>query len=785
MNQKMYNLVTQLGAERPRWRTLLVGLALVGLPQAALADEVPADSTHLLDVVEISASNALRTALTSDLPLSTTVLSPLQLRRYDATDMTALTSRIPSLYIPDYGSRRSAAIYLRGVGARSSGQTIGFYVDGIPYLNKITFNTDLVGLRQVEVLRGPQGTLYGRNAMAGAINLYTASAMDGERGEIRLRGGNYALMSASTLVHQRLGDAWGISLGAAATQRDGYWHNITTGEAQDSTQNLNGFVRVDYIPNKRFAGTLSVHLDRVRQGAFPYRRVDAQGQTLLPIDAGDPATYARTGIHAGLRLRWTMPGYTLLSSTGYQWMDDDTAMDMDGGSQRWFHVRQLGLQRALSQEFVLRNTDTQARYQWSIGAFGFYDDYRLGVPVVLQRDGIRALIQRQIDRARASNPRMPYMQIDASADVTNGNTFRKPEWGVALYHESTLRDVLVEGLSITAGLRLDYSRQQMVYDSQLALRLGISTSGTESGPFSWVSNPTHLAGKAEQSTLQLLPKLAIQYERDNWALYGSATKGFKSGGYNEQTLSDIIQTAQMQDLQSAASRGRTPGYDASGLNDRLGYGAETAWSYELGGRLEHIGILQHLSAALYYMDVHNLQLTRFVASGAGRVISNAGSSYSLGAELSARVRLVDNLSAVVSYGYTSARFAPRSEEEIQSGVANLSNQRVPFIPEHTYSVMLSAYETVDRGIASSYFADLEVSGLGRIYWTEDNAYSQAGTYQLGGRIGAGIGRHLTLTLWGRNLLGSDHQIFFYRSMGNSFAQLATPRTFGIDLSYRL
>ena len=72
--------------------------------------------------------------------------------------ITDLTGRVPSLFVPDYGSKRSAAIYLRGSGARSSGQTIGLYVDGVPVLNKSGFNFDIPGITGVEVLRGPQGS---------------------------------------------------------------------------------------------------------------------------------------------------------------------------------------------------------------------------------------------------------------------------------------------------------------------------------------------------------------------------------------------------------------------------------------------------------------------------------------------------------------------------------------------------------------------------------------------------------------------------------------------------
>lgn len=761
---------------------LLLGAVLCGTASAyADEDTLPADSLRLLDAVEVSADRAMRTTLTADRPLAHTLVSPLQMKRYDMSDLTGLTGRVPSLYIPDYGSKRSTAIYLRGVGARSSGQTIGFYVDGVPYLNKSGFNFDLIGIKQVEVLRGPQGTLYGRNAMAGAINLYTVSAFDNDPGRAKLRLGDYRTLEASLLVNKRLGEAWGISAGLSLMRRDGYTPNVTTGARQDSLKSLNAFAKIEYRPSARFGVALSAHLDRVSQGGFPYRRVAASGE-VLPLDAGDPATYARTGAQIGLNLKWQGDWYTFVSSTGYQHLSDRTRMDMDGSPLKGFHVEQRGLQNAVTQELVWRNAHASDRYQWSLGAFAFYDAGRLDVPVTLQTGGLRLLIQSQLDRLHKQNPRAPYMKIDASTDVLNPNYFEKPEWGVALYHEGTLRDLLVPGLSATLGLRLDYSRQQMRYDSSLALRLGVSTSGTTDGPFVWMSKPTHLVGLASSSSLQLLPKVALQYERDGWAVYASATKGFKAGGYNEQQVSDIIQMAQMQDLQSLS--GRTPAYDASGLNDRLGYSPETAWNYELGARLETDGILQYASATVYYLDVRDLQLTRFVASGAGRVISNSGRSRSLGAELMARLRLADNLSAVVSYGYTDARFVKRTEAERAMGLSDLGGKFVPFVPRHTYSLLLSAYEPVHRGWVDSFYADVELSGLGRTYWTEDNAYSQPGYATLGGRLGIMLGR-VDISIWGKNLLGSDHATFFFRSMGSSFTQLAAPRTVGVDLSIGL
>lgn len=758
-------------------------LALATIAQASVSGRsLPIDSTyHILEAVEITADRAMRTTATANQPSSYSILSPQQILRYDITNLTSLTSRVPGLYIPDYGAKRSSALYMRGIGSRGSGQTIGFYIDGVPVLNKAAFNHEFFGVRQIEILRGPQGTLYGRNAMSGAINLYTASAFDGDKGEVRLRSGNFGLISASALLHQKLGNALGISLGATGTRRDGYHYNVTTKDLQDSLLTLGGFAKVDFRPSDRFRASVMINLDHVQQGAFPYHRIGADGQR-LSLDAGDPMHYDRTALQTSLSFKWMRSWYHLISLSSYQYMKDLTAMDMDNSAMKYFHVHQHMHQDALTQEFILRNAKPTDRYQWSFGIFGFLDNTKMGVPVDLQKQGIKHLIQSQLDRIRRSNPRVPYMMIDASNDVQNPNYFDKPEWGLAVYHESTIRDLFVSGLSLTAGLRLDYSQQQMEYDSHLAFNLGISSSGTESGPFLWRNKPTHLSGKVTQTSLQILPKLALQYTHDHWSIFASLTKGFKAGGYNEQQLNDIIQQAQMQDLLSLFSH--TTAFDASTLNNRIGYGAETAWSYELGGRLQNLGFVQALSTSLYYLDVHDLQLTNFVASGAGRIINNAGRSYSLGIEASARLRLADNFSAQLAYAYTDARFRSPAQELIAKGSKDLGGQFVPFIPRHTYSAILSTHEAAHHNFITAYHADLELSGMGTTYWTEDNMYKEHGYTTLSGRLGLSISK-LKLSIWGKNLLNSDHNIFFFRSMGQSLAQPATPRTFGVDISYSL
>ena len=122
-----------------------------------------------------------RTKETNDLrtlPGAVSILSPQAIATRQIDALKYISAFVPNLYMPDYGSKMTSAIYIRGIGARSSGQSIGLYVDNVPYLDKSAFDFELNDIQRIEVLRGPQGTLYGRNAMGGIVNIYTLSPFD-------------------------------------------------------------------------------------------------------------------------------------------------------------------------------------------------------------------------------------------------------------------------------------------------------------------------------------------------------------------------------------------------------------------------------------------------------------------------------------------------------------------------------------------------------------------------------------------------------------------------------
>lgn len=764
-------------SSRLRLLVVLAAVPLFGVCGELAAQSVDTLPSMLLDQVAVSAYVPQRLTGPSALqPTAQSWISKRSISDYNVQTLSSLTSRVPSLFIPDYGSRGSAAIYLRGSGARSAGQTIGLYVDGVPVLNKAGFNVPMLALSGIEVLRGPQGTLYGRNAMSGIVNYYTRSAFDHTGGEVRLRGGLPGTLGVDYEHSLRLSPKVGLTWGYSYEGRRGYFYNETTRAYQDSLRQHGAFAKLEYRPSADLEMALSAQFNTLKQGAFTYRNYNPRTGVLAPLEADAPDTYSRTQLALRYLLSYRMGWAQLQSATGYQYHTDDTHMDMEQTRNDFFHVQQRLHEHGFTQEFILKNLPREQRYQWSVGLFGYYDRRQLDVPVNFTYQGISAMVNGQFAAQRARNPRMPdLIYFDAERrDPENLNAFRLPDWGVALYHESRLR--LTPTLTATAGLRLDYERHEIDYSSR-GFEMGLSLRGTNQ-LFGRMAPAVRLEGNQSVDYLNLLPKVSLAW-RPTEALYTYATvaQGLKTGGFNEQSFSDLIITAEQLELQKQMPGSQVSGLTSESIAERTTYRPERSWSYELGARYDRPDWGLHLEGAAYFMQVSDLQLTRFVASGAGRIVGNAGRSHTLGLELAASKRLTEWLRLQLSYSFTEARF-----DEDQPNAAVKGNY-VPFIPQQTFSALL-AYNVPLAG-RWSLFGQGEWAGLGRIYWDEANQYKEGLQSTLRANIGVRYDR-CSLSLWGTNLADASSVVFQAPSpLGTRLTQLSQPRTLGLELSYRL
>ena len=743
---------------------------------ASAKEELPKDTlyTQLKNDIVILSTTKETNSLKS-LPAAVSIFSPKNLEALQVHSLKDLSATVPNYFAADYGSKMTAPLYIRGIGARSGDQTVSMYIDNIPYFNTTSFDTELFDIQRIEVLRGTQATLYGRNAMGGIMNIYTYSPLTYEGTSFKVGGGNYGLFNANASHYQRLNEKMGFSIGAYYRQDDGYFTNIHTGNKADDLKNAGGRAKFVWDINSRLSATYSLSFDYVDQGAFPYANV-ATGN----IDYDSEGYYKRRLFTNGLALRYTGNGYEINSTTGYQYLNDEMNMDQDYTPLALFQINQKQRQNSLSQEITFKSVNN-SNYQWSFGGYGFYDYLNNTPPVYMMKDGVKRFLQDPLTSVGA-----PITFTDNQIDL-NGE-YKRPIYGMAVFHQSTFNNILdTEGLSFTLGLRLDYEKTKLDYNAYTSAGIDINT-----GPGRPVMShvvETDIVGTSSSDYLELLPKGVLKYQiNPDSYIYTSASRGYKAGGNNIQIFADLLQEALSTALKNSMPGGG-PVADATPINDRISYNPEYSWNYELGGQTDIINNTLSTNFAFYYMDVRDVQITQFIKTGGGRKVSNAGKAVSKGFEIGLKARPCNGFYLYANYGFADARFKDYEIEKTDSRgnttQTSYTNNRIPFAPNSTFSVGGSiSYDFKRNTILDRITFDSNFAGIGKVYWAEDNVMSQGfyGTLNAHLALDKNI---FTLEFWGKNILDRDYNAFLFESMGDYFAQKGKPMRWGASLKIKL
>ena len=405
--------------------------------------------------------------------------------------------------------------------------------------------------------------------------------------------------------------------------------------------------------------------------------------------------------------------------------------------------------------------------------------------------------------------------MPASPFVADG-AFETPTTDLALFHQSTFNDLFgAEGLSLVAGLRVEYEKMRLDYDYGGRMDYDIQmTSPMMPLELDGLSDESRFTGSLAHDYVQWLPKVALQYHfagKNN--LYVSWSKGYRSGGYNVQMFSDLVQGdlksrmmgtvksrteetldgpafAQMPDAVKQMIVNQIPQEDFNGTAAQTRFKPEYSYNYEAGGHFSLLGGKMELDAAAFYMDVFDQQISKFVSSGLGRVMVNAGKGQSYGAEISLRGGALDyRLTWNASYGYTHSVFkryeAQAADAEAAQEAVRYDGNYVPFVPMHTMAAGLEYEQPVEGRKIKSFFFGVNTTGAGKIYWEEDNRFSQPFYALLNAHAGLDFGA-VRIDLWGKNLTDTDYDTFFFTSAATTrnlkFGQQGNPVQFGVDVS---
>lgn len=617
-----------------------------------------------------------------EVPASLSVLQGEDLRDAGVEDLEALARRTPSFGFQPFGQSGTNVPVVRGLtsSATAFSSSMLMLVDGVPTLMGQGFDNNLLGVERVEILRGPQSTLYGRNAEAGVMSIHTRQPGDepyalvdatlGSRDKRSLRFDLSQALVADTLYAGIAGE-W--------REQDGFIDNTYRGGDEDDRERHNGQAVLRWTPAATTSATLRYSRQDYRDGGSQW---GAAGAAHREVRSGTSSWNHSSGRSLSLDVVHELDsGLRLRSITARNDFYDRVRQDTDFLPADVLHVERDHHLSTLSQEFRLEGEWEQS--QWLLGLYADRDDHDLD---------FRQKLPLGLTRTR----------VDLGGNST------------ALFGQWTLP--LASRWSLTLGARVEQDK---------------------------VSLSPRNGGSRSDEWQRFTPKLALHYAwTADTQLYASYSEGFRTGGFNA----------------FAASAGY-PGYDPEQVD-----------AYEIGLKGWAADRRLRYSAALYWMDVSDMQVQQVVQPGVV-YITNAAEARSTGLELEADYLLGAHWRVQASLGLNRTRF-----ERFRDGSADYQGNRNPFAPD------LTGYLGLRYDAAEGWYAQAGLSGVGRTYLDPANRYSRGGYGLLDLSAGYRFD-HYGLAVYVENATDKRYDAVGYL---NGMARVySEPREIGLRLSYQL
>ncbi|MGZ8360399.1 MAG: TonB-dependent receptor [Allosphingosinicella sp.] len=620
----------------------------------------------------------------SDVPVSITAFSQEAIQRLQAVDLSGVQGAVPNLnLVQGRGSSSSANIFIRGVGQPDALQTfdpaVGIYVDGVYFSRIQGALLNLFDVERLEVLRGPQGTLYGKNTIGGAINLISRRPDLNElRGEVAATYGSYDQVVANGYVSLPLAaDVAALSVAAILDRRDGLVTDPVTGREYNDRDTIGGRALLRVRPSSELELLFSGDYTRVDtaltlgrneapicqlaiglpaaaanlacvppRGFFgnrvlvpaPTGQYDFSGATSFTGDEGQELEHWGLSLNASWNLSDAL---TLVSITAYRELQPRFFIDIDATRTETGDVFVGVDQQQFSQELQLRWESD--RFD---GVFGLY---------YLDED-LASTQSAFADDVFSIAGILPVTFTRTVEDDQNTRSFAA--FGQLVWQAT-------DRLSVTGGLRYTrdrkrYFRTTSTFSNQAAFRSSFTF------PDSLIGNPLlvgiDLTDIDRETWDAWTPQVSISYKPDAESLlWISAARGFKSGGFNGRanSITDLLQTVDGQRVLAVT------------------FDPETVWTYEAGYRSSWLNGLVDLSASVFYSDYRNFQarVGDIDAAGFGTLpVINAGKLRLWGIEVEGHARPAAGLVLTGALGYLNAEY--KEFDDIRANGCNVAGEIV-------------------------------------------------------------------------------------------------------------
>jgi iron complex outermembrane receptor protein len=684
-----------------------------------------------------------------DVPMSVSVFTEQAIESAGIQKPGDFISLVPNMTLVETQNAGNAFVVVRGVSqARNSEPSVAVLVDGVLETNPAEFNQELFDIQQIEVLKGPQGALYGRNAIGGAILIRTREPTDHFEGSVKVGVGNGPAERAQVAASGPIDGSNELKYRASVNfyNTSGYLDNVYLHEKADPARDYSGRWRMLWKPNGEFTGDFRISADRLDTRALYFvipRSNEANpfstfttppnaNNVSTPITADPDGVNIRDLLNTSLKLDFNTGYGTITSISAFEKTREiltGDAFDFRPSATSIFKAL-LGFDLNQSQFLNVKAYSQELRFtapkvgafSWIGGAYFVHTDRFISTGNMVDT-GAGVFPIYYDPRLTGPNPSATFL-----ADTQNNNAW-------AVFGDATYE--LTNQVEFDAALRFDRDSRRNTTDT----------------PTAFLPDPSAHTGEVRDHTWsKLQPKATLRYKpEDNVTLYGSWSRGFRSGGFNQTGVGAVARANNIL-----------------GVNDL--FEAEVADTVEVGAKGQFLDRRLNAGLSLFHTRSRNGYFFVFLAANSTQNLGNLDATYK-GAELELAFRATKRLDLYANFGYTDSEITRMADPKV------IGNQ-APLVSRTTLNVGAQYRQPLPDDLSGTMRLDFQQ--IGRTWWDPYNVTSRDPVSLVDVRMGLEGGKW-ALSAWSKNLFDKKYNTEF--SPGG-FLWKALPRLYGVDLSYR-
>ncbi len=712
-------------------------VALMAVHGASAAEK----AAHDFAIEEITVTARLRSESLQSIPVTENVFTAKMIEQAGIQQVDDVVGLIPNVTMVNSQDSGTSFISIRGLTqVRNSKSPVALVIDGVLAASPLQLTQELFDVKQIEVLKGPQGALYGRNAIGGVITITTKQPTNEFEGFIRGGAGNGKRIKVQGSISGPIvKDKVLFRASASQVQTDGYLNNIFLKEKADWTRDRAARLLLKIKPSDNVTIDLRGGMSDTEGGALNFV-INSDLYVGGPDFFGDPNN-ASVPIRANVRgidnrelrdvsakIDIDLDYGRITSISAYNYVFERSAGDSAPYSSTAADGTQDGdiKNKAYSQE--LRFTSpADKRFRYIVGGYYLHRN-RNALLTIGVDDGAGVLVPGINGPTTINPPNSPNQTLYAAWDDTISNAY-------AAFVQLAF-DITPE-LELAGAMRYDRDHRKQ----------------TDLSPFS----PNQ--GDVRKATFdKWQPKVTLTYKpTDNLTVYANYAQGFRSGGFNAPGVAAIAAVA-------------TP--PLAGVKDI--YGEETSTTYEAGVKSRWADDRLTLNAAVFKTNDKGQQYFSFLSALNAQIITSIDKVDLQGFEIEANYRPVDGLDLFASYGYTKSKIKAYAVDP--TAVGNWA----PYVPRDTINLGAQYHKLVTGNV--SVLARVDYQRLGKQYWEVNNIAPRDPVGLVNARFGFDDDAHgWSVMAWVKNLTDKIYNAEF---VAGGFVQQALPRTWGVDFTKR-